>query len=106
MARVAPEDPYTGLADSDRLAKAFPDLDVLDATIPSAAEMTEMALKVEDGDMRCSPPALLSVLRQVAEQRGLSLPLADLRQHAQPVLRTTRGEAGGELRATRQLRFH
>ena len=37
MARVAPEDPYTGLADQDRLAKAFPDLDVLDATIPSAA---------------------------------------------------------------------
>ena len=48
MARVAPEDPYTGLADADRLAKSFPDLDVLDASIPSAAEMTEMALKVED----------------------------------------------------------
>jgi PmbA protein len=48
MARVAPEDPYTGLADPDRLAKAFPDLDVLDESIPSAAEMTEMALKVED----------------------------------------------------------
>jgi PmbA protein len=48
MARVAPEDPYTGLADADRLARAFPDLDVLDATIPSAAEMTAMALEVED----------------------------------------------------------
>jgi PmbA protein len=48
MAKVAPEDPYTGLADADRLARAFPDLDVLDETIPSAAEMTEMALKVED----------------------------------------------------------
>lgn len=48
MARVAPEDPYTGLADQDRLAKSFPDLDVLDATIPSAAEMTAMALEVED----------------------------------------------------------
>jgi PmbA protein len=48
MARVAPEDPYTGLADQERLAKTFPNLDVLDATIPSAAEMTEMALKTED----------------------------------------------------------
>jgi PmbA protein len=48
MARVAPEDPYAGLADADRLAKAFPDLDVLDASIPSAAEMNEMALAVED----------------------------------------------------------
>jgi PmbA protein len=48
MARVAPEDPYAGLADPDRLATAFPDLDLLDASIPSAAEMTETALAVED----------------------------------------------------------
>jgi PmbA protein len=48
MARVAPEDPYAGLADADRLATAFPDLDVLDASIPSAAEMTASALAVED----------------------------------------------------------
>ena len=48
MARVAPEDPYAGLADTDRLATTFPDLDVLDAAIPSAAEMTEAALAVED----------------------------------------------------------
>jgi PmbA protein len=48
MARVAPEDPYAGLADADRLATAFPDLDLLDASIPSAAEMTETALAVED----------------------------------------------------------
>ena len=48
MARVAPEDPYAGLADRDRLATSFPDLDVLDASIPSAAEMTASALAVED----------------------------------------------------------
>jgi PmbA protein len=48
MARVAPEDPYAGLADADRLATDFPDLDVLDGSIPSAAEMTEAALAVED----------------------------------------------------------
>ncbi|MCB1499627.1 MAG: TldD/PmbA family protein [Bauldia sp.] len=48
MARVAPEDPYAGLADAGRLATSFPDLDVLDAAIPSAAEMTEMALATED----------------------------------------------------------
>ncbi|NMO23068.1 asparaginase [Pyxidicoccus fallax] len=65
-----------------------------------------LALKVEDGDGRCSPPALLAVLRQVGEQRGLSLPVAELRQHAEPVLRTTRGEPIGELRATGALRFH
>lgn len=48
MAKVAPEDPYVGLADASRLAKSFPDLDLLDATIPSAAEMTEAALATED----------------------------------------------------------
>jgi L-asparaginase II len=65
-----------------------------------------VALKVEDGDMRCSPPALLAVLRQVGERRGLSLPVAELGQHAEPVLRTTRGEPVGELRARGALRFH
>ncbi|MCA9767558.1 MAG: TldD/PmbA family protein, partial [Gemmatimonadetes bacterium] len=48
MARVAPEDKYAGLADEDRLATEFPDLDILDPSIPSAAEMTETALAVED----------------------------------------------------------
>ena len=48
MAKVAPEDPYAGLADPDRLARDFPDYDVLDASIPSAAELTEIALAVED----------------------------------------------------------
>ncbi len=48
MARVAPEDRYAGLADPDRLARDFPDLDLLDASIPSAADMTETALAVED----------------------------------------------------------
>jgi PmbA protein len=48
MARVAPEDPYAGLADPERLAKTFPDLDLLDASIPSAGELTEAALAVED----------------------------------------------------------
>lgn len=65
-----------------------------------------LALKVEDGDARCSPPAVLSVLRQVAERKGLSLPLSDLAHHGQPVLRTTRGEPVGELRATGALRFN
>jgi PmbA protein len=48
MARVAPEDPFNGLADADRLARTFPDLDLLDSTIPSADELTETALAAED----------------------------------------------------------
>src|SRR5262245_3067546 len=34
MARVAPEDPYAGLADPARLARDIPDLDLLDPQMP------------------------------------------------------------------------
>lgn len=39
MARLAPEDIYCGLADRDRLARTFPDLDIFD---PTELEMTEL----------------------------------------------------------------
>jgi L-asparaginase II len=69
-----------------------------------------VSLKVEDGDGRCSPPALLAVLRQVAARlgapAGLSLPLEGLGSHAEPVLRNTRGEVIGSLRVVGELRLH
>lgn len=48
MARVAPEDPYAGLADPADLATAFSDLDLLDPATPGSAELTERALAAED----------------------------------------------------------
>jgi PmbA protein len=48
MARVAPEDRFAGLADEADLARSFADLDLLDPTMPSAKELTEAALAVED----------------------------------------------------------
>jgi PmbA protein len=48
MARAAPEDRFAGLADADRLAQTFPDLDLLDPTIVSADDLTERALAAED----------------------------------------------------------
>jgi len=48
MARVAPEDRFAGLADKATLATEFPDYDLLDTTIPSAKELTELALAAED----------------------------------------------------------
>lgn len=48
MARAAPEDRFAGLADADRLARSFPDLDLLDPTIPSTDELTDTALAAED----------------------------------------------------------
>ena len=48
MARLAPEDPYCGLAESARLADRFPDLDLEDPREPSAERLTELARETED----------------------------------------------------------
>ncbi len=49
MARLAPEDPYTGLAPEDRLARgALPDLDLYDPTEPSAEALEDAARSAED----------------------------------------------------------
>ena len=66
-----------------------------------------IALKVEDGDMRCSPPALLRVLGELLERAGgrAALDLGPLAHHAEPPLRTTRGEQVGSLRARGALAF-
>ncbi len=47
MARVAPDDAYVGLADPALLAREFPDLDLLDPTLPSTAELERRALDAE-----------------------------------------------------------
>src|SRR5258708_20364798 len=43
MARVAPEDPFAGLADPARLAREIPDLDLLDPDLPTVALLEERA---------------------------------------------------------------
>ncbi len=48
MARLAPEDPYAGLAPEDRLARGpFPDLDLFDATEGSAEALERAAAQAE-----------------------------------------------------------
>jgi PmbA protein len=47
MARVAPEDRFTGLADSALLAKDFPDLDLVDPDLPQVALLEELARDAE-----------------------------------------------------------
>ncbi len=49
MARLAPEDPYAGLAEPERLAREpFPDLQLYDPAEPSAATLEERARAAED----------------------------------------------------------
>lgn len=47
MARVAPEDPYCGLADKALLAATFNDLDLCDQETPDVAALTERAAEAE-----------------------------------------------------------
>src|SRR3984893_2362084 len=47
MARVAPEDPFAGLADPALLARDIPDLDLLDPDLPTVAVLEERAKRAE-----------------------------------------------------------
>ena len=47
MARVAPEDRFAGLADGDRLARNFPDLELLDPALPDVAALEQVARRAE-----------------------------------------------------------
>ncbi len=47
MARVAPDDKYVGLADSELLARDFPELDLLDPKVPSTSELERRAREAE-----------------------------------------------------------
>ena len=51
MARVAPDDQYSGLADSDRLAREFPDLDLVDADIPAVSLLEQHARVAEQAGL-------------------------------------------------------
>ncbi|MCZ4090141.1 TldD/PmbA family protein [Sinorhizobium psoraleae] len=54
MAKASPEDPYASLADSDRLAKSYPDLDLFDASAVSTEALTEAALAAEGAALAVS----------------------------------------------------
>jgi len=47
MAKVAPQDPFAGLADERQLTSDWPDLDICDDSEPSTKELLETALEAE-----------------------------------------------------------
>jgi PmbA protein len=51
MARVAPEDPFAGLADPSRLAREIPNLDLLDPDLPTVALLEERARRAESAGL-------------------------------------------------------
>jgi PmbA protein len=51
MAKVAPEDAFTGLADEALLAHQFPDLDLLDPNLPTVKRLETMARAAEEAGL-------------------------------------------------------
>lgn len=51
MAKVAPEDQFTGLADEALLAHRFPDLDLLDPNLPTVKQLETMARAAEEAGL-------------------------------------------------------
>ncbi len=47
MAKIAPQDPFAGLASPDQLATDFPDLNICDDAFPSTQELLDTAIAVE-----------------------------------------------------------
>ncbi|MBN8999495.1 MAG: TldD/PmbA family protein [Rhizobiales bacterium] len=68
MARVAPEDPFAGLAPKDRLATSWPDLDLLDPTVAEPAQLVERARTAEAAAL-----AMAGVSRSGGASAGWSL---------------------------------
>ncbi|WP_331373520.1 TldD/PmbA family protein [Sinorhizobium chiapasense] len=54
MAKASPEDPYASLADADRLATSYPDLDLFDGSAVSTEALTEAALAAEEAALAVS----------------------------------------------------
>ncbi|MBB4006933.1 TldD/PmbA family protein [Allorhizobium taibaishanense] len=51
MAKVSPEDPFTGLADEADLARSYPDLELYDASEVSTETLRETALAMEEAGL-------------------------------------------------------
>jgi len=82
MARVAPEDPYCGIADAGEIATAFPELDIFDPTEPSSDRLIALAREAED-----AARAVTGVTNSEGAEAGWS--------HARIALAATNGFASG-----------
>lgn len=54
VARLAPPDPFAGIAETEYLATTFPDLDMVSATLPDAADLQRMAREAEEAALSVS----------------------------------------------------
>ncbi len=77
MAKASPEDPFASLADSDRLARSYPDLELFDPTEVSAEALTEAALAAEEAALAVAGVTNSSGAGTSAGMGGLVLVTSD-----------------------------
>ena len=77
MARVAPEDRFAGLADKDRLAREFPDLDLVDPVQPDAEALADVALAAEEAGLAVNGVAKSGGAHAGTSLSGLVLATSD-----------------------------
>ena len=73
-AREAPEDPFTGIADPDQLAKTVPTLDICDDAEPEAEKLIAMARTAEE-----AARAVKGVTNSEGAEIGWSKPASGIR---------------------------
>ena len=90
MARATPEDKFAGLADADRLARSFPDLDLLDREMPNVDALEALARRTEQAGL---------AVKGVTKSEGASAAAGI----GGMVLLTSHGFSGAYLRSSHSL---
>jgi len=73
MAKLAPPDPYAGIAAPEELATSFPDLDLAAGELPGPDELKAMALEVESAAMAIAGVSKSGGASASASDRSLGL---------------------------------
>jgi PmbA protein len=77
MAKLAPPDPFAGIAGSEQLATSFPDLDLVSASLPGAAELRRMAEEAEAAALAVPGVSKSSGAGASASDRTLALVISN-----------------------------
>ena len=77
MARLAPANPYAGIADGAQLATSFPDLDLVSANLPDATELERMARAVEHAALSVSGVSKSGGASASAGDRSVALAISN-----------------------------
>ena len=77
MARLAPPDPFSGIAEPELLASDFPDLDLISEHLPDATELETMARRAEDAALAVTGVSKSGGADASASDRSIALVISN-----------------------------